>query len=76
MYKNLVWREAVDLYAIAVSINGKFGVVFNKEKIVVPTVKLPLLEKKTDAIIYEAHISNFRIIQRAVWFIKGNTMHG
>jgi pullulanase len=68
---NLVWREAVDPYAIAVSINGKFGVVVNKDKIAVPPVKLPLLENKTDAIIYEAHVRDFSIHAESGMVHKG-----
>ncbi len=56
---NLVWKEAVDPYAIAVSINGEYGVIVNKEKIAVSSKKLPPFQNKNDAIIYEAHIRDF-----------------
>jgi pullulanase len=68
---NLVWREAVDPYAIAVSINGELGVIVDKERTAVPTVKLPSFKNKTDAIIYEAHIRDFSIHEDSGMFHKG-----
>lgn len=58
---NLVWREAVDPYAKAVSINGKYGIVIDENKIKKPGVQLSKLAQPTDAIIYEAHIRDFTI---------------
>lgn len=68
---NLVWREAVDPYATAVSINGEYGVIVDKEKISVPTVELPKFKQKTDAIIYEAHIRDFSIHEDSGMIHKG-----
>jgi pullulanase len=68
---NLVWREVVDPYAIAVSINGEFGVIIDKEKTAIPNVNLPLFENKTDAIIYEAHIRDFSIHEDSGMVNKG-----
>jgi pullulanase len=58
---NLVWREAVDPYAIAVSVNGEYGVVVDLAKTNVPKPTLPPLSSPTDAIIYEVHIRDFTI---------------
>lgn len=58
---NLEWREAVDPYAVAVSVNGKTGVIvdLNKTKRIKP--KLPPLDSPVDSIIYETHIRDFSI---------------
>ncbi|MBM7606131.1 pullulanase [Metabacillus crassostreae] len=58
---NLMWNEVIDPYAKAVSINGLYGVIINKEKTAIQKISTPLLENKTDAIIYEAHIRDFSI---------------
>ncbi|MFZ3589385.1 type I pullulanase [Bacillus sp. DJP31] len=59
---NGVWREAVDPYTKAVSINGKQGFVVNQDKLQPHTkVLLPKLGQPTDAIIYETHIRDFTI---------------
>ncbi|WP_027409606.1 type I pullulanase [Anoxybacteroides tepidamans] len=58
---NLVWREAVDPYAVAVSANGEYGVVVNLAKTRLPKPALPPLLSPTDAIIYEMHIRDFTI---------------
>ncbi|MGM0874960.1 MAG: type I pullulanase [Bacillota bacterium] len=68
---NLIWREAVDPYAKAVSINGEFGVIVDKDKTAVPSVKLPLFKNKVDAIIYEAHIRDFSIHEDSGMVHKG-----
>ncbi len=68
---NLVWREAVDPYATAVSINGEYGVIIDKQKIAVPPVKLQPFENKTDAVIYEAHIRDFSIHEDSGMINKG-----
>ncbi|MCG6793440.1 type I pullulanase [Geobacillus sp. YHL] len=58
---NRVWREAVDPYATAVSVNGEFGVVIDweKTKLAPPSLPLPPLCSPTDAIIYELSIRDF-----------------
>ncbi|MBB6282684.1 type I pullulanase [Geobacillus subterraneus] len=58
---NRVWREAVDPYATAVSINGEYGVVIDWEKTqIAPSAHpLPPLASPTDAIIYEVSIRDF-----------------
>ncbi|MGX1899803.1 type I pullulanase [Thermolongibacillus altinsuensis] len=58
---NLVWREAVDPYAKAVSINGEYGVIVDLEKTKINKPTMPLLTSPTDAIIYEMHIRDFTI---------------
>ncbi|HHW38387.1 MAG TPA: type I pullulanase [Bacillales bacterium] len=60
---NKVWRDAVDLYAKAVSANGEYGVVVDLTKTVVPkfSKSLPSFKSPTDAIIYETHIRDFSI---------------
>ncbi|KMJ57798.1 pullulanase [Bacillus sp. LL01] len=56
---NLVWREAVDPYAIASSLNSEAAVIIDKERINNPKVLLPPFMEATDAIIYELHIRDF-----------------
>lgn len=68
---NLVWREAVDPYAIGVSLNGEFGVIIAKEKIAVSPVKTIPIQNKTDIIIYEAHIRDFSIHENSGMVNKG-----
>jgi pullulanase len=58
---NLVWREAVDPYAKAVSVNGEYGVIVNLEKTKIDKPVMPALVSPTDAIIYEMHIRDFTI---------------
>lgn len=58
---NLVWREAVDPYAVAVSVNGEYGVIVDLAKTSLPKPPLPPLSSPTDAIIYETHIRDFTI---------------
>ncbi|WP_430509535.1 type I pullulanase [Gottfriedia solisilvae] len=57
---NLIWREAVDPYAKAVTVNGKHGVVVDLSKTIkVKKATSPSLERYTDCIIYEASIRDF-----------------
>ncbi|MDE5052351.1 type I pullulanase [Niallia taxi] len=58
---SLEWREAVDPYAVAVSVNGEKGVIVDlgKTKTVKPI--LPDLPSPVDSIIYETHIRDFTI---------------
>ncbi|MCM3619511.1 type I pullulanase [Sutcliffiella horikoshii] len=56
---NLVWREAVDPYAIASGINSGAAVVIDKDRIMTPKVPLLPFSEATDAIIYELHIRDF-----------------
>ncbi len=59
---NLVWREAVDPYAKAVSANGEYGVVIDLTKVQTEShVSLPPFSHFTDAIIYEAHIRDLTV---------------
>lgn len=58
---NLEWREAVDPYAVAVNLNGEFGVIVNLKKTRVPIPHLPPFEHPADAIIYETHIRDFTV---------------
>lgn len=58
---NLIWRELVDPYAKAVSVNGEFGVIIDLTKTKVEKIKVPPLTQATDAIIYELHIRDFTI---------------
>lgn len=77
MYRLLIdgtWREAVDPYAKAVTVNGKKGVVVdltdtnpNKRQ----KVKKPSFEFATDAIIYEVHIRDFSIDDTSGMLHKG-----
>lgn len=57
---NLIWREAVDPYAKAVTVNGKHGVVVNLSNTInVSKAINPPPEAFTDCIIYEASIRDF-----------------
>ncbi len=56
---NLVWREAVDPYAIASSMNSEEAVIIDRERMNIPKVPLPPFMEATDAIIYELHIRDF-----------------
>ncbi|MBU8879785.1 type I pullulanase [Bacillus sp. FJAT-29790] len=58
---NLEWREAVDPYAVSVTVNGECGIVIDLQKTKIEKLPLPPLEKPTDAIIYETHIRDFTI---------------
>ncbi|MDQ0858011.1 type I pullulanase [Bacillus sp. V2I10] len=58
---NLIWNEAVDPYAKAVSMNGVYGVIADFGQTVVEKRKPAPLAQLTDAIIYEAHIRDFTI---------------
>lgn len=53
---NLEWREAVDPYATALSVNGEYGVVIDPAKGKVKHNDGPKLRHPVDAIIYEVHI--------------------
>lgn len=58
---NDVWREAVDPYAAAVSVNGEHGVVVDLAKTRTEKPFLPPLSSPADAVIYEMHIRDFTI---------------
>ncbi|MEH7304388.1 type I pullulanase [Neobacillus drentensis] len=58
---NQEWREAVDPYAKAVTVNGELGVIVRLEKTQRPRPNLPAIENAVDAIIYESHIRDFTI---------------
>lgn len=58
---NREWDEAVDPYAVAVTANGKMGVIVDLEKTKIEKLYLPSLESPVDAIIYETHIRDFTI---------------
>jgi pullulanase len=53
---NLEWKEAVDPYATALTVNGEYGVVIDPEKVKAAHIEAPKLKRPVDAIIYEAHI--------------------
>jgi len=57
---NLIWREAVDPYAKAVTVNGERGVVIDLLKTPqVDQIKLNNTDVPTDYIIYETSIRDF-----------------
>jgi pullulanase len=58
---NLRWQEAVDPYAVAVTANGKQGVIIHLGKTREPKPALPAFEHPVDAVIYETHIRDFTI---------------
>jgi pullulanase len=53
---NLEWREAVDPYATALSVNGEYGVVIDPAKAKAADMGVARLQRPVDAIIYEVHI--------------------
>jgi pullulanase len=53
---NLEWREAVDPYAIALTVNGEYGVVIDPAKARGGQSEISPVSRPVDAIIYEAHI--------------------
>lgn len=53
---NLEWREAVDPYATALTVNGEYGVIINPLKSQITHTDSPPLNRPVDAIIYETHI--------------------
>lgn len=68
---NLVWREAVDPYANASSINSEAGVIIDKERVNIPKVPLLPFMEATDAIIYELHIRDFSSHPKSGMMQKG-----
>ncbi|QNG60878.1 type I pullulanase [Bacillus sp. PAMC26568] len=68
---NLVWNEAVDPYAKAVSLNGEYGVIVNLEKTNEKKYSPDPLVQLTDSIIYEAHIRDFSIHLNSGIRLKG-----
>lgn len=58
---NLIWNEAVDPYAVAVTANGEKGVIVDLHQ--TPTVIKPRtgFNSATDAIIYEVHVRDLTI---------------
>lgn len=58
---NLVWKEAVDPYAVSVTANGKLGVIVDLNKTTIEKKILSKLEHPVDAIIYEIHLRDFTI---------------
>ncbi|MDQ0231231.1 type I pullulanase [Metabacillus malikii] len=68
---NLLWKEAVDPYAKAVTINGEYGVIFDEESCKITKETIPPFPNKNDAIIYEAHIRDFSIHDNSGMSHKG-----
>ena len=58
---NMGWKEAIDPYAVAVTMNGKSGVVVDLQKTKIERPVLPPFGEPTDALIYETHIRDFTI---------------
>lgn len=58
---NLEWREAVDPYAKAVTLNGELGVIVKLDKTRLNKPEMPPFEHPVDAIIYETHLRDFTI---------------
>ncbi|AIE61072.1 type I pullulanase [Bacillus methanolicus] len=58
---NLEWKEAVDPYAVAVTVNGKKGVIVNLAKTRREKPSLPPFQHAVDTVIYETHIRDFTI---------------
>ncbi|WP_042459795.1 type I pullulanase [Neobacillus dielmonensis] len=60
---NQEWRDAVDPYVKAVTVNGESGVIVDLAKTDRPKLPLPSLKNPVDAVIYETHIRDFTIHQ-------------
>jgi pullulanase len=81
---NRQWKEAVDPYASAVSVNGEYGMVIDMKKTRQPKPPLPPLDLPADAIIYETHIRDLTVHPNSGIVKKGtylgaaelNTMNG
>lgn len=58
---NREWNEAVDPYAVALTANGKMGVIVDLQKTKIDKPPLPPFENPVDAIIYETNIRDFTI---------------
>jgi len=58
---NLEWKEAIDPYAVAVSVNGETGVIVDLNKTRRQKPVLPALDHAVDSVIYEAHIRDLTI---------------
>ncbi|MDN3018185.1 type I pullulanase [Paenibacillus sp. BSR1-1] len=61
VHVNLEWREVIDPYVKALTVNGEHGVIVNLAKTRRPKVNLPYIANPVDVIIYEAHIRDFTI---------------
>ena len=61
---NGAWREAIDPYGIASTVNSQRSVIVDRSKIRVKPSNLPLM-KACDAILYEANVRDFTI-QRGI----------
>ncbi|MBP2241460.1 pullulanase [Cytobacillus eiseniae] len=68
---NMEWKEAVDPYATAVSINGEYGIIVDLAKTNRIKPPLPSFEQPTDAIIYETHIRDLTIHPNSGTLSKG-----
>ncbi|WHY85029.1 type I pullulanase [Neobacillus novalis] len=68
---NQEWREAVDPYAKAVTVNGEQGVIVKLEKTRKSKHVLPPIESPVDIIIYETHIRDFTIHENSGIIDKG-----
>jgi pullulanase len=68
---NSRWREAVDPYAKSVSVNGRYGVIIDGNKVLKMERTVPKLVQPTDAIIYETHIRDFSIHPESLVNQKG-----
>ncbi|MBT2692948.1 type I pullulanase [Bacillus sp. ISL-55] len=68
---NLEWREAVDPYATALSVNGEYGVVIDLSKAKTPNIDAPKLKRPVDAVIYEAHIRDLTMHPNSGASMKG-----
>ncbi|WP_462411274.1 type I pullulanase [Neobacillus sp. Marseille-QA0830] len=68
---NREWREAVDPYVKAVTVNGESGVIVDLTKTSRPKIALPTIENPVDAVIYETHIRDFTIHEGSGVLQKG-----
>ncbi|CAG9622140.1 type I pullulanase [Sutcliffiella rhizosphaerae] len=68
---NLIWREAIDPYTPASSINSGAGIIINEEKASIPKVPLLPFKEVTDAIIYELHVRDFSSHSKSGMNYKG-----
>ncbi len=74
VFVNGSWRDAVDPYAKAVTVNGEKGVILNLSDTHPKKwfdVKRPVFKRMTDAIIYELNIRDFSIDRNSGIIAKG-----
>ncbi|MFY4774535.1 type I pullulanase [Metabacillus sp. RGM 3146] len=71
VFVNRSWRETVDPYGKAVTLNGGMGVLLDPSKLQIEKTIVPEMNQPTDAVIYELHIRDFSIHPKSGIVHKG-----